>query len=77
MLLNSKTTARLSKQAKVECKENKKSSERRLKVVILIADYNLFWAAFGNVYTAVIVFFAIPVITLASEMCSFSALKEE
>lgn len=76
MLLNSKTT-RLSKQTEVERKENKKSSERRLKVVIRVADYNSFLAAFGNVCTALIVFLAVPVITSASAVCSFTELKGE
>lgn len=80
VLLNSKTrktTGCLSKQAETEWKENKKSSERSLKVVILIADYNSFSAAFGNVCTAVIVFLAVPVITSASAVCPFSAVKGE
>lgn len=56
--------------------EDKKASES-LKVVILIADYNLVSAAFGNVCASVIVFLAVPVITSASAVCPFSSLKGE
>lgn len=77
MLSNSKTTAGLSEHAEVVRKQNKKSSERRLKVGSLVADYNSFLAAFGNICTAVIVFLAVPVITSASAVYSFPALKED
>lgn len=62
-------------QYKVKWSGRKTKKQSRKQKVILVADYNSFLAAFGNVCTAVIVFLAVPVITSASAVSSFSALK--